>query len=126
MRLRHLNPDLVFLQEVQGLHQQHAIKHDNWPAQPQHEFLADTIWHASYGRNVLYDHGHHGNAILSRYPIERSHNQDVTHLSFERRGLLHTQIEWQGQMVHVCVRTCHFWHVRENGKWQHWPKRSTA
>ena len=42
-RLRHLNPDLVFLQEVQGLHQQHAIKHDNWPAQPQHEFLADTI-----------------------------------------------------------------------------------
>ena len=26
-RLRTLNPDLVFLQEVQGLHQQHAARH---------------------------------------------------------------------------------------------------
>ena len=29
-RLRHLNPDLVFLQEVQGLHQQHALSY--WDA----------------------------------------------------------------------------------------------
>ena len=74
--------DLVFLQEVQGLHEQHAQKHEDWPEQPQHEFLADSVWSATYGQNVLYDHGHHGNAILSRYPIERSHNQDVTHLRF--------------------------------------------
>ena len=40
-RLRELNPDIVFLQEVQGLHLGHAVNHDNWPTDPQHEFLAE-------------------------------------------------------------------------------------
>ena len=29
-RLRVLNPDILFLQEVQGLHRRHARVHDNW------------------------------------------------------------------------------------------------
>jgi endonuclease/exonuclease/phosphatase family metal-dependent hydrolase len=105
-RLRHLGSDIVFLQEVQGLHLRHAATHDNWPADPQHEFLAADVWQAcAYGCNVVYDHGHHGNAILSRLPIVDSHNQDVTHLQFERRGLLHSQIALaDGSTVHcVCV-----------------------
>ncbi len=105
-RLRHLDSDIVFLQEVQGLHLQHASNHDDWPEQPQHEFLAEDVWHATaYGKNVAYDHGHHGNAILSRLPIVGSHNQDVTHLQFERRGLLHCRITLpDGAEVHcVCV-----------------------
>ena len=106
-RLRTLAPDIVFLQEVQGLHLAHAENHDNWPAASQHEFLAEDVWHATaYGRNVIYDHGHHGNAILSRFPIVHSHNQDVTHLQFERRGLLHCVVQLPGsaQTVHcVCV-----------------------
>lgn len=105
--LRALGPDLVFLQEVQGLHLGHAERHSHWPAEPQHEFLASDVWPASaYGHNMVYDHGHHGNAILSRYPIVSSHNQDVTHLRFERRGLLHCQVRWPGleQNLHcVCV-----------------------
>jgi endonuclease/exonuclease/phosphatase family metal-dependent hydrolase len=61
---------------------------------PQHEFLADEVWgDAAYGCNMVYDHGHHGNAILSRFPILHQHNQDVTHLHFERRGLLHCTLE---------------------------------
>jgi endonuclease/exonuclease/phosphatase family metal-dependent hydrolase len=96
-RLRHLNADIVFLQEVQGLHERHAVRHANWPAQPQHEFLASDVWdHAAYGRNRVYDHGHHGNAILSRFPILHQHNQDVTQLRFEKRGLLHCTLEVPG------------------------------
>ncbi|MBP9219182.1 MAG: endonuclease/exonuclease/phosphatase family protein [Sterolibacterium sp.] len=106
-RLRELAPDIAFLQEVQGLHLKHAGRLDDWPAQPQHEFLAAAHWDSSaYGRNVLYDHGHHGNAILSRYPILHSHNQDVTHLRFERRGLLHCMIDisgWDSPLHCVCV-----------------------
>jgi len=105
-RLRHLDSDIVFLQEVQGLHLKHADRHHDWPAGPQHEFLAEDVWAATaYGQNVIYDHGHHGNAILSRFPILGSHNQDVTHLQFERRGLLHCQIELPtGGTAHcVCV-----------------------
>jgi endonuclease/exonuclease/phosphatase family metal-dependent hydrolase len=69
-RLRELSADIVFLQEVQGLHLGHAERHPDWPAQPQHEFLAEDVWgNHAYGRNMVYDHGHHGNAILSRFPI---------------------------------------------------------
>ncbi|MBI5921265.1 MAG: endonuclease/exonuclease/phosphatase family protein [Betaproteobacteria bacterium] len=106
-RLRQLAPDIVFLQEVQGLHLGHAERHSDWPEVSQHEFLADEVWeNTAYGRNVIYDHGHHGNAILSRFPILATHNQDVTHLRFERRGLLHCKIE-TGHCEHplhcVCV-----------------------
>ena len=77
--LRLLNTDLVFLQEVQGVHHSHARRIHNWPAQPQHEFLADSVWtDFAYGRNAIYDDGHHGNAILSRFPILRWDNQDIS------------------------------------------------
>ena len=106
-RLRELAPDVVFLQEVQGLHLGHAQRHGEWPEDPQHEFLAADFWHnTAYGRNVVYDHGHHGNAILSRLPIVAFHNQDVTHLYFEKRGLLHCAIDVPGlprQLHCVCV-----------------------
>ena len=40
---------------------------------PQHEFIADTMWHeVAYGKNAIYRHGHHGNAVLSRYPDRRA------------------------------------------------------
>ena len=106
-QLHELDADIVFLQEVQGLNQRHARRHDNWPGSPQHEFLAAEVWHNSaYGRNAVYEHGHHGNAILSRFPIIAAQNQDVTHLRFERRGLLHCVIEVPGlaRPLHcVCV-----------------------
>lgn len=105
--LRTLAPDLLFLQEVQGEHRHHAQRHADWPQSAQHEFLAEDMWaNSAYGRNVVYDHGHHGNAILSRHPLSESHNQDVTDLFFERRGLLHSQLQLAGfnPPIHcVCV-----------------------
>jgi len=96
-RLRALDADIVFLQEVQGQHERHARNHSNWPLAPQHEFLAEGVWAShAYGRNMVYDHGHHGNAILARFPILASHNQDVTRLRFEKRGLLHCTVDVPG------------------------------
>ena len=93
-RLHGLNPDIVFLQEVQGLHERHAERRHDWPEGGQHDFIAEGVWpDTAYGGNAIYDHGHHGNAILSRFPILAQHNQDVTHLRFEKRGLLHCAIE---------------------------------
>jgi endonuclease/exonuclease/phosphatase family metal-dependent hydrolase len=85
-----LGADIVFLQEVQGMHLRTPKIIDNWPEEPQHEFLAEDVWQSTaYGSNVIYDHGHHGNAILSRFPIDHS-SQPGRHASpFERRGLLH-------------------------------------
>lgn len=92
-RLRELDADIVFLQEVQGEHTGHALRHHNYPAGPQHEFIAAEIWpHAAYGKNSVYSMGHHGNAILSRYPIVQSINHDISAHRFESRGMLHVEV----------------------------------
>ena len=92
-RLRQLGADIVFLQEVLGENERHASRFENWPSGPQYEFLADSVWSGiAYGRNAVYDHGDHGNAILSRYPIIRAENQDISSHSWEKRGLLHCEI----------------------------------
>lgn len=93
-RLRALDSDIVFLQEVQGSHSGHAQRWQQWPNAPQHEFLADEKWsNCVYGKNAVYDLGHHGNAILSRYPIIHWENLDISDHAFESRGLLHAVIE---------------------------------
>jgi len=100
-QLRVLDADIVFLQEVQGEHAHHALQHVEYPAGPQHEFLADEFWaHHAYGMNAVYEAGHHGNAILSRFPILQTRNRDVSAHRFEQRGLLHCEIDLHGQSVH--------------------------
>ncbi|SFN92956.1 endonuclease/exonuclease/phosphatase family protein [Nitrosospira briensis] len=105
--LRALDADIIFLQEVVGQHKGHAARFENWPRNPQYEFLADSIWpDFAYGKNAVYDEGHHGNAILSRYPIVRWDNVDVSAHRFESRGLLHCEIllpEWQENLHCICV-----------------------
>lgn len=100
-RLRELGADIVFLQEVQGEHALHGQRHANYPAGSQYEFLADEVWaHHAYGMNSVYDNGHHGNALLSRFPIVQTSNKDVSAHRFESRGLLHSQVQIDGQIVH--------------------------
>ena len=100
-RLRELDADIVFLQEVQGEHLRYPERHSDYPAVPQHEFLADEFWaHHAYGMNAIYDEGHHGNAILSRFPIVQTLNTDVSAHRFESRGLLHCEVDVGGLRVH--------------------------
>jgi len=100
-QLRGLDAEIVFLQEVQGAHASHAQVHDDYPVAPQYEYLADEFWaHHAYGRNAVYEAGHHGNAILSRFPIVQTFNKDVSAHRFESRGLLHCEVEMDGQHIH--------------------------
>ncbi len=101
-RLRELNADIVFLQEVQGEHRHHSKRHPDYPNEAQHEFIAHSVWtHHAYGKNSVYEAGHHGNAILSRFPILQSLNKDVSAHRFEQRGLLHSEIALEnGLRVH--------------------------
>ncbi len=105
--LRLLNADLLFLQEVQGGHEHHAQRFADWPVQPQHEFIAESVWtDFAYGRNAVYDAGHHGNAILSRFPIARWDNEDISEHRFESRGLLHCEVDipgWEASLHCMCV-----------------------
>ena len=93
-RLHGLSADLMFLQEVQGVHDRHAGRYRDWPGAPQHEFIADNMWkEVAYGRNAVYRHGHHGNAVLSRFPIIAQENEDISTHPFESRGMLHCEIK---------------------------------
>ena len=105
--VRSVSADVVFLQEVMGEHQLHAAKVPEWPESPHYEFLADSLWtDFAYGRNAVYPHGHHGNAVLSKFPIVRYENHDVSISGPEKRGLLHCVVEMpdSGKILHaVCV-----------------------
>jgi endonuclease/exonuclease/phosphatase family metal-dependent hydrolase len=95
--VRAVASDLVLLQEVNATHE----GLDGGQA----EYLADRIWsdHA-YGRNALVRGGGHGNAVLSRWPILRHVNHDVTLPGAERRGMLHCVIDLAGLPLHaICV-----------------------
>ncbi len=99
-----LQADLVFLQEVQGRHDLLALRHSgHWPSQGQHEYLAADHQHSAYGMNAVYDHGHHGNALLSSFPIASAVNHDVSDHAFESRGILHCVLEIAGTPVHCYV-----------------------
>ncbi len=104
--VRTTGADLVFLQEVLGLHHRHALRFMDWPEVPHYEFLADEMWpEFAYGRNAVYPSGHHGNALLSKYPIAEYENLDVSLSEAEKRGLLHCVLRLpQGVELHaVCV-----------------------
>jgi endonuclease/exonuclease/phosphatase family metal-dependent hydrolase len=91
--IRSVDADIVFLQEVVGENTARAETCRNWPDQAQHEFLADSVWsYSSYGKNAFYPDGHHGNAILSKFPILHSEQIDTSTNSFEQRGFLYCAI----------------------------------
>ena len=103
--LHALAPELLFLQEVQDAHTGHAARFADWPAEAQSRFLAGGLWpEVHYGRNAVYRHGHHGNAILSRFPVESVSNDDMSMHRFESRGLLHAVVRIGTASVHcLCM-----------------------
>ena len=115
-RLKFLDADMVFLQEVVGLHEGHADRFENWPLRPQYEFLADSGWSDfAYGKNAVYPAGHHGNALLSKFPILNSENVDISAHTAEQRGLLHCEIGipgWDQPLHCICVHLGLFAHWR--------------
>jgi len=96
--IRNVGADVVFLQEVSGSHAWHESRVANYPATPHYEFLADSIWpQFAYGRNAVYTSGHHGNAVLSKFPIVSFENRDVTLTGAEGRGMLHCVLQVPGR-----------------------------
>jgi len=88
--LQELEPDLIFLQEVAGSSVEKLGK--LWPEKVAHQLegLADSMWpHFAYQQNVIFSKHHHGNAIMSRYPIDDFVLKDITLGKLKKRGILH-------------------------------------
>ncbi len=105
--LRKLQADVIFLQEVQEMHTQHPERFIALSTSGQMEFLADAVWSDyAYGKNSVYPAGHHGNALLSKFPIAHTNNQDISAHTSEQRGMLHTEINipnWDLPLHTICV-----------------------
>jgi endonuclease/exonuclease/phosphatase family metal-dependent hydrolase len=56
-----------------------------------------------YRTNAVTRDGEHGNAVLSRWPVMGHRHEDLSDHRFEQRGLLHTEVQIAGVMVHVVV-----------------------
>lgn len=102
--IRSLGADVIFLQEVQG---RHDLMSDRqallWQDRGQHAYLAGNSFYCAYGKNAVYDHGHHGNALLSAYPIISQQNTDVSDHALESRGILHCVLQTPETRVYCYV-----------------------
>lgn len=85
--LRFHNADIVLLQEVD----RHAPR-SNMLDLASHIARALEYPHRAVGMNVYLKVGRYGNATLSRYPIGRQYNIDLTVANLKRRGAQHTRI----------------------------------
>lgn len=101
--IEQLDADIVCLQEVRKMNRQAAMRFRHWPELPQADFLAPEGYTAIYETNAVTQHGEHGNALLTRWPVLRKTHQDISDHRFEQRGLLHVAIEVDGQPVHAIV-----------------------
>ena len=115
--LRHIDADMVFLQEIHGERNISNNRFDDWHNNSQFEFLADEVWpHHAYGKNAIYKSGHHGNAILSKYPFIEWENIDVSIMKKASRSLLHgtIQIPDNEKKIHIiCIHLGLFGRERE-------------
>jgi len=85
--LEHYQPDVVLLQEVdEGAPRSRELD----LAKQLASFL--DYPHYAVGHNVSLRKGRYGNATLSRFPILRERNIDLTVASRKRRGCQHTSI----------------------------------
>jgi endonuclease/exonuclease/phosphatase family metal-dependent hydrolase len=118
-RLRGLSADVLFLQEVQGVHRRNATRYRDWPGKSQHEFIADSVWHeVAYGKNASYRDGHHGNALLSRFPIVKQENEDISAHVFESRGMLHCVLKPGPRMPELHCINVHLGLFERGRQWQ--------
>jgi len=101
--------DLLFLQEMQGKHRHNEKKVHDWPDRSQFEFIAEGVWpFFAYGKNAIYNAGHHGNAILSKYPFARWENINVSPYPWASRSLLHGVIRVPQSQQEIHVVCIHF------------------
>ena len=105
--LRALQPDLVFLQEVAGLNQRHALRYAAWPVEgaarvPRRRRARST----STAATACTSTGTTATRCCRAFPIVSHENEDVSDHRFERRGLLHTVVSvpgWKRNLHCLCV-----------------------
>src|SRR4030095_2984074 len=93
--LRELRPDIVALQEVVSLE-------GGSREEDQARFVAGELgFHFAFGENQRHKGGRYGNVVLTRFPIQRHQNYDISAGGRERRGCLRTDVRFDDSTLHV-------------------------
>jgi endonuclease/exonuclease/phosphatase family metal-dependent hydrolase len=87
--LRELNADVIALQEVDG----HIIHEEGHQL---NYIVKRTGYNVAVGSTMIREDAEYGNAILSRFPILKTRNIDLSVKNFEPRGALEIQVEHGG------------------------------
>ncbi len=103
LALEQFDADIIALQEVRKENRKLAKQFTHWPDQPQADFLAPLGYESVYKTNAITKHGEHGNALISRWPVLSTHQEDISDHRFEQRGLLHSELLIHEQNVHMIV-----------------------
>jgi endonuclease/exonuclease/phosphatase family metal-dependent hydrolase len=123
--LTEVGSDILCLQEVQGQNLKRVLKYNEYPDQSQHEWFGEYLsLKNSYGKNSEYENGHHGNAVLSRFPLDPKHNVNITVNKMEQRGVLHCEVQPEGWEVPIVVLCAHL-NLLENDRKKQYEAIST-
>ncbi len=103
--IRSVDPDLVALQEVDQ-----NVERSGGVDQPS-ELARLTGMNVAFGANISLQGGHYGNAVLSRFPIQRYKNHLLPNVDAgEQRGVLAVEIHPPKVDCPVLLLATHFDH----------------
>ena len=106
--VRSVSADIVCLQEVQDINTKRKLRSLESHGDSQVRALQGQDYpYIAYGANAVYHHGNHGNAILSKHPIQKWSNIDVSDHRLEQRGILHATVQ-HPQYGEIHVICAHF------------------
>ena len=106
-------PDLVGLNEVDQGHESHA--RIDMPA----ELARLTGMTAVFEKNIDYDGGKYGNAVLSRLPIRRHENHKLpSHYEGEQRGVLEVEVGDEGEPLLLPLHASRLSPRRRRAAWR--------
>ncbi|MBI2817157.1 MAG: endonuclease/exonuclease/phosphatase family protein [Acidobacteria bacterium] len=94
--LRGIDADIIALQEVLSF--ESGLRHEN-----QARFIAEELgFYSAFGHTCHMRGGRYGNLLLTRFPIDISHNYDISSpRRREPRGCLRADVQLKTTMLHV-------------------------
>lgn len=89
--------DFIFLQEVRDFFEKEYKKTQMF----QTEILSKGLYKSYYGKNKIYNKGHHGNAILTNHNVIKVENFNISVNKLESRGFFVVTVKINENIINI-------------------------